>query len=269
MRVDLHLHSNASDGALGADALVREAHAGGLHVIALTDHDTTAGVGAAQKAAVGMIHVVPGIEISTTHQGHELHMLGYYIDPDNAGLRGHEGAAIERRFDRMVAILDSLRLAGVDVSIDAVRAAAGDARVIARPHLARILVERGHANNFADAFDRWIGDACPAYHAINLVTPREAIDRIHDAGGIASWAHPDTGILQRDIAQFANWGIDAIECFRPRSTIKECEALEATANRFGLMATGGSDWHGHWSGKLGTFSLGREELAAFLDRGDI
>jgi predicted metal-dependent phosphoesterase TrpH len=269
MRVDLHLHSTASDGGLSPSALVWAARAGGLHVISLTDHDTTAGYAEACAAGMGHVHVVPGIEVSTTHEFRELHMLGYYVDPGHPALRAHETEAVSRRRDRMSAMLDALRDGGVSVAFDDVAAEAGGAGIVARPHLARVLVQRGHAQSVSEAFERWIGNACPAYRPVNLVTPAEAIERIHAAGGIAVWAHPEMDVLRRDLRRFATWGMDGVECYRPRCPAEESLELERGAKEFGLYVTGGSDWHGSWNGRLGTFSLGRDEIGDVLERGGI
>jgi predicted metal-dependent phosphoesterase TrpH len=269
MRVDLHLHSTASDGSVPAGDLVRQARNGGLDVIALADHDTTAGIDAARNAGRGSIHVISAIEISTTLENEEIHVLGYYIDHTHPTMVEHERLAIQRRRQRMEAILHSLGSEGIDLQLADVEAEAGIARVVARPHLARVLVSRGHAHSVSDAFDRWIGDACPAYRAIDLTTPEDAIARIHQAGGIAAWAHPAMDSFERNIDRFTEWGLDAVECFRPRSSHENTRTLETAARRRGLLLTGGSDWHGPWSGRLGQFSVGPDEIGAFLERGGI
>jgi len=259
----------ASDGSLSPSALVWAARAGGLHVIALTDHDTTAGYSEAAEAGRGSVHVVPGIEVSTTFECRELHMLGYFVDPDHPALQEHESEAMTRRRDRMAAMIDALRAGGLTVPFEAVAAEASGSRIVARPHLARVLVQRGHAATVSDAFDRWIGDACPAYRPVNLVTPYEAIERIHCAGGIAVWAHPELDLLRREVRRFAAGGLDGIECYRPRCPPEDCLMFERTAEELRLYATGGSDWHGVWNGRLGTFSLSHEEVGAVLEYGGI
>jgi len=269
MRVDLHLHSTASDGSLSPAALVQSAVAGGLDVIALTDHDTVGGLAEAASAAAGCIHVIPGIEISTNQATSEIHILGYFIDPGSAPMRDHETTAVARRRERMVDIIDALRPSGIDVNITEVVEAAGNARIMARPHLARVLVQRGYANNVTDAFDRWIGNGSVAFRPVNLVSPELAIQIIHAASGMAVWAHPDITRFRADARRFADAGLDGVECFRPRCSADESLELERTAVGLGLLRTGGSDWHGPWSGRLGTFALGREEIGAFLERGGI
>jgi 3',5'-nucleoside bisphosphate phosphatase len=269
MRVDLHLHSTASDGSLSPAALVQNAIAGGLDVIALTDHDTIGGLAEAASAGAGCIHVIPGIEISTNQATAEIHILGYFIDPANARLLEHETSAVARRRERMGDIVEALRSGGVNVSISEVVEAAGNARVIARPHLARVLVQRGYAASVSDAFDRWIGNTSSAFRSVNLVSPELAINIIHEAGGIAVWAHPDLTRFRADARHLAEAGLDGVECFRPRCSADESLELERSALGLGLLPTGGSDWHGPWSGRLGTFALGRDEIGAFLARGGI
>lgn len=237
--------------------------------MALTDHDTAVGVADAETAAVGFIHVIPGIEISTLHDGAELHVLGYFIDAHHAVISGHGFEARERRSERMVEMLDVLRGQGLRMEIEDVQAAAGTAESLSRPHLARALIERGYADTVGEAFERWIGDACPAYRPVDLVTPAQAIARIHEAGGIAVWAHPPMDAFRSDIRRLRAWGLDGVECFRPRCPAGDSLELEREANRLGLLVTGGSDWHGEWNGRLGSFALSREEIGPFLEYGGI
>ncbi|MGD8278898.1 MAG: PHP domain-containing protein [Gemmatimonadota bacterium] len=269
MRVDLHVHSTASDGSLSPGAVVSAAGAGGLDIIALTDHDTAAGYPEARDAAIGIIHVIPGIEISSSHGDGELHILGYYIDPGHPAMTGHGHDARQRRNDRMSEMLEALRGQGVEMELAEVVAAAGPAEGLARPHLARVLIQRGYAQNVSHAFERWIGDACPAYRPVNLLNPAQAIDRIHEAGGIAVWAHPPMDTFRSEIRRFRAQGLDGVEVFRPRCPASDSLELEREANALGLLVTGGSDWHGDWNGRLGSFALGREEVGAMLERGGI
>ena len=269
MRVDLHVHSTASDGSLSPGAVVSAARAGGLHIISLTDHDTAAGYAEARDAAVGILHVIPGIEISSVHGVGEVHILGYYIDTEHPAITRHGDEARRRRSDRMSEMLEALRDQGLQMELADVVAAAGPAEGLARPHLARALIQRGYAQNVNHAFERWIGDACSAYRPVNLLDPAGAIDRIHAAGGIAVWAHPPMDVFRSDIRRFRAWGLDGVEVFRPRNSASDSLELEREANALGLLVTGGSDWHGEWNGKLGSFALGREEIGAVLERGGI
>jgi 3',5'-nucleoside bisphosphate phosphatase len=270
VRVDLHLHSTASDGSLSPAALVLAAHGGGLHVIALTDHDTSDGVAEARSAGRAGVHVIPAIEMSTMHRGSELHLLGYYIDHTSGRMRSYSQSAASRREERMHGMIE--RLAGLGISIefsDVLRGVDADTRTLGRPHLARALVERGHVPTMSEAFERYIGDGGPAYLPVQLLSSEDAIMLVHAAGGLAVWAHPRVDDVERQIDTLREYGIDGIECYRPRCPPAESMKLERVAHERDLLVTGGSDWHGSWHGPLGEFSVGRDEVGEFLERGGI
>jgi hypothetical protein len=264
VRLDLHLHSTASDGALEPAALVAAAVAGRLDVIGLTDHDTIAGLPAAFEAAAGRLEVVPGVELSTTHVGRELHILGYDIDPHEPELAAFSRQAARRRQSRMAAMVQRLDELGIRVPYEEVVRLAGAEANVGRPHLARVLMQRGHVRTFAEAFDRLIGDGGPAFFPVQLLTPAEAIQMVHRAGGIAVWAHPPLDLLRSGLDGFVALGLNGVEVYRPRSLPSEMEAVLTAATSRGLLATGGSDWHGDWSGPLGEFAVGPEDVAEFL-----
>lgn len=267
MRVDLHLHSTASDGGFPPAEVVRRAVAGGLDLIALADHDTAVGVPEALEAAGDRIRVLPAIEISAAHRGRDLHILGYAIDRDTTALRDYEERARQARAVRIRAMIERLHGLDVTVAFDDVVAEAGpDASALARPHLARVLLADGHVKSFAEAFDRYIGDEGPAYVPVHLLDVAGAIDLIHDAGGLAVWAHPPLPLLGPALRQFVEDGLDGIECYRPRLPEPDLRRVLAKARQHGLVVTGGSDWHGDWHGELGSFHLGRAEIAGFLQR---
>jgi 3',5'-nucleoside bisphosphate phosphatase len=270
LRIDLHIHSSASDGSLPPAAVVEAARAGGLSVIALADHDTVAGVLPAQEAARGTVHVIPALELSTRHEGAELHMLGYYIDPEEPSLVNFGRRASGRREERIHDMIGLLAGLGVHVSYGDVLAAAGKRPdSIGRPHLARALVQKGYASSISDVFDRYLGDNGPGFVPTALVTPREAIDLIHGAGGVAVWAHPRAEALAAGLRGLADSGLDGVECYRPRNTPAEAQHIAQAAASYGLFVTGGSDWHGDWHGPLGDFAVDRDDIAAFLDIGGI
>jgi 3',5'-nucleoside bisphosphate phosphatase len=270
LRIDLHIHSSASDGSLSPAAVVNAARAGGLHVIALCDHDTIGGVLPAQAAAQGTVHVIPALELSTYHEGAELHMLGYYVDPLNPTLVAFGERASNRRETRMRDMLERLAGLGLHVGYEEVLAAAGPRPdSIGRPHLARAMLQRGYVSTIPDAFDRFIGDDGPAFVATRLINPAEAIALIHAAGGVAVWAHPRTDAFTAELPRMIEWGLDGVECYRPRNSGAEIQHLEGTAQHHGLLVTGGSDWHGEWHGPLGSWAVDREEIAAFLEVGGI
>jgi predicted metal-dependent phosphoesterase TrpH len=270
LRIDLHIHTTASDGSLSSGGVVAAARTGRLDVIAIADHDTVAGVHDAQVAAEGIVHVIPAVELSTYVDGAEFHVLGYFVDPVNAALLAHGARASGAREVRMREMLD--RLAGMDLHVefaDVIAAAGTKPDSIGRPHLARALVQRGYASSVSEAFDRYIGDQGPAFVPTALITPFEAIDIIHAAGGVAVWAHPRPDALHISLAGLVARGLDGVECYRPRLNHADTERIRAVAGRAGLFVTGGSDWHGEWQGRLGDFAVERDDVAAFLEIGGI
>lgn len=269
MRIDLHLHSDASDGAMAPAAVVDAAVAGGLDLIALADHDTVAGVAPASEAATGRLHVLPAIEVSTTHGPADLHILGYNVDIADQRLNAYVQTARDRREERVVSMIGLLDDLGLPLELDDVWNAAGHASALARPHLARAMLERGLVGSISEAFDRYIGDGGPAFLPTRLPPPAEAIDLIHSAGGIAVWAHPPLDGLEGLVERFARDGLDGLECHRPRLNRAEIRRISRAARRNDLLITGGSDWHGPWNGELGSFFLEPADVEAFLERAGI
>jgi 3',5'-nucleoside bisphosphate phosphatase len=267
MKIDLHIHSTASDGALPPREVVAHARAGGLDVIALSDHDTVAGVPAALEAAGDGVRVVPAIEISATHRRRDIHVLGYGIDPGHPTMQLYDARARTAREARLREMVSRLGALGVDIEFDAVVAEAGpDAAVLARPHLARVLHADGHVASIPEAFDRYIGDEGPAFVPVQLLDVAGAIAAIHEAGGLAIWAHPPLPLLGGALREFVAAGLDGLECYRPRVAGDDLNRLLSKARQHALLVTGGSDWHGEWHGDLGTFHVQGDDLAAFLDR---
>jgi predicted metal-dependent phosphoesterase TrpH len=267
MKLDLHTHSYVSDGHLAPAAVVRAAAAGGLDAIALTDHDTAAGVFEAEEEAQRCgIKLIPGIEISTRHEAAELHILGYFIDPAAEPILRHQQAAFEQRQVRMRRMVEKLQDLGVDIGFEEVIAGAGpEVNSIGRPHLARALLKGGHTRYYGEAFLRYLSDEGPAFVVTRFPPVREAIDLIHAAGGLAVWAHPPLETLEQELNGFIEWGLDGIECYRPAQTPAQSHLLEATAQEFGLLCTGGSDWHGPHRAALGDFFVRSSDVRGFLD----
>ena len=266
-RIDLHIHSRASDGHLTPAAVVNAAVAGRLDVIALTDHDTVAGVPAALEAARALpLEVISGVELSSQHGAHEVHVLGYFVDPDAESLARHQAGAGERRAERMREMVRRVQALGMGVAFeDVVRIAGPDARSLGRPHLARALHEAGKVRSVGEAFDLYLKDGGTAFVPSEFPTVREAIDTIHAAGGVAVWAHPELELFDREIRTFASWGLNGVECFRPTTPPVESQLFEAAARTLGLFRTGGSDWHGPHRGKLGDFAVRFEEVRELLE----
>lgn len=269
MRVDLHLHSTASDGGLSPARLVRRARGAGLDVIALADHDSVGGVAEARAAAPEGLRVIPAIEISASHGAGELHILGYHVDPEAPSLLAYTRAAELGRRERMEGMIRALAGLGVHITLEQVVAEAGpDATNLGRPHLARVLVARKVVRDFGEAFVRFIGDDGPAYVPTKLVDVPQAVEVIHAAGGIAVWAHPPGDLLEPELGAFVAAGLDGVECYRPRTGPEETERIRAVAGGHGLILSGGSDWHGPWDGPLGAFWVEDAAVPEITGRAD-
>jgi len=244
-RVDLHLHSTASDGTTAPSGVVELAAACGLQSIALTDHDSTAGIAEARKAGskVG-VDVITGIEMSTAFTRGELHMLGYLIDPENSTLRDRLQQFRDSRERRAETIVERLQAAGIPITLERVLAsAAGGA--IGRPHVARALVEAGQAISVADAFDRFLVPGKVGYVPHFRLTPPEAIELIHAANGVAVLAHPySTGAVETIVPELVADGLDGLEVFYSLYNDDQQAFLARLAGHHDLVPTGGSDFHG-------------------------
>lgn len=268
MRLDLHIHTTASDGSLPPEAIVEGALQGGLDIIAITDHDTTASVDAARRAAEGStLRVLAGAEISSVWNGHSIHVLGYGVDPESPAMIEHQERAQRARFERMGTMLDRLRaIEGIEVTMEAVLEAAGpDREMLGRPHLARVLVQEGHARDLPDAFDRYIADERPAYVPTDLLTPAGAIELIDQAGGAAVWAHPPFYLLHDLMPSLVEAGLRGLEVYRPELRPAQIRTLSDAARSRGLVATGGSDWHNLRRNRaLGAFWVAGSQLHDFL-----
>jgi predicted metal-dependent phosphoesterase TrpH len=270
MDVDLHIHTTASDGMLRPAELVRACAAAALDVIAIADHDTIAGsIEGVEAARALSIHVVPAIEISASGSDLDLHILGYFVDPSSAELRAYTREAKDGRERRLAEMLTRLHAQGCGVEFDAVVAASDGKGTVGRPHLARALVKAGHASSEQDAFERFIGNASPAYVPNSLVNPQEAIALIVRAGGVPVWAHPPTYQIDSHLSILVGFGLRGIEVYRPGMLHSKLLRLEAAARGAGLLPSGGSDWHGPEGGPVGTFRVKAEQVAELLAVGGI
>ena len=270
MRLDLHIHSTASDGALPPKEVLARCREARLDVIALADHDTTAGVRRLSRMGVrGDIQVVPALEVSSTLDQRELHLLGYFVDPEADVIHRHEERAVRLREKRMRGMVRRLADQGIKVTMDAVVAAAGpDGTALSRPHLARALLEAGHVSTIPEAFDRFIGDGHPAFLPTSLLSPEQAIQLILDAGGIPVWAHPPEDRVENLLPRLVQAGLRGLEVYRPRHPAAYTLRLEGLCRAWKLLMTGGSDWHAPDRGfELGDFFVTAEEVAGLLEEG--
>lgn len=244
MAVDLHLHSTASDGRSSPEDVVLAAAAAGVGSIALTDHDTLAGVATAQKAgARSQVRVVAGCEFSVRVWWGELHLLGYFLPHDDDELTHFLHGQRSHRDDRARAIIESLEGLGAPVAYERVQAIAAGAP-IGRPHIARALVETGRVRTIGEAFDRFLADGGPAYVQRPLPELKATVAMVRKLGGVTSAAHlKDRGTVA-NIERLAGEGVDAVEVLHPAHDDATVGVLRKCAARFDLLMTGGSDWHG-------------------------
>jgi 3',5'-nucleoside bisphosphate phosphatase len=263
--VDLHTHSTASDGSRAPGDVVREAKRIGLSAIALTDHDTLDGINEAER--VGMetgVRVVPGIELSAVEGDVETHILGLHLS-NTRDMEADLVALRTMRLTRAERIVVRLNELGVRLELAAVlQQAAGGA--VGRPHVARAMIAEGWAVDFRDAFDRYLGNGRPAYVAKDRLAIGDAIGLIHRAGGIAVLAHPAHGGTRERVESFVRAGIDGVEVRHPSHSSEDIARLLALVDHFGLVPSGGSDWHG---AAEGTRVLGMMHVPVeWLDRQD-
>ncbi|MBA3890036.1 MAG: PHP domain-containing protein [Gemmatimonadaceae bacterium] len=245
--VDLHCHSTASDGALPPAAVVEEAHRKGLHALALTDHDTVAGLAEAQAAGERLgVRIVPGVELSAVENDVETHLLGLHLS--DVGIMEQRLIALRdmrrTRAERMVERLNAL---GVPVTMEQVLAnAAGGA--IGRPHVARAVVTVGSAADMREAFDRYLGNGRPACVGKDRLSMRDAIGMVHEAGGIALLAHPGEAANRTRLVALAEQGLDGCEVRHPGHSDEAIGRIGRLVEDLGLLPSGGSDWHGTFDG---------------------
>ncbi|HEY3881672.1 MAG TPA: PHP domain-containing protein [Trebonia sp.] len=250
VRIDLHVHSNASDGTDDPALVMRRAAAAGLDVVALTDHDTQAGVGEARAALPDGLTLVPGMELSCQLGERSVHLLGYLFDPADPDLGAETARARDDRVYRAKAMTARLAELGTGVTWDQVSAIAGDA-VVGRPHLARALVAAGAIESTADAFtDEWIGDGGRAFVGRYAPGLTRAVGLIRAAGGVPVLAHPRSPgyeVPYAVIEELAGAGLGGIEVFHFDHDEAERVRLAALAASLDLIVTGGSDDHGAYS----------------------
>ncbi|TMA28334.1 MAG: PHP domain-containing protein [Deltaproteobacteria bacterium] len=269
--IDLHSHTLHSDGDRSPAQLFAEAAAAGLEVLAVTDHDTVAGIAECQVAADAVgVRLVPGIELSSELHGREVHILGHFLDPKAEGLlRLATGMIAERRerMERMIALAQGMGFTAV--TLERVIACSGGEN-FGRPHLARVLVDCGHADSIQDAFARYLRTRGPLWVDRRRLSVVEAVELVHRSSGTASVAHPGAnGISRQELIAMASTGLDAVEAFHPDHAPNQAEAYQRWAGELGLLVTAGSDYHGitvQPGRKLGDRSLSRERFFALEER---
>lgn len=247
--IDLHVHSNASDGSYSPSDLVNYALQKKLTAIALTDHDTIAGIERAQNAAVGKnITVIPGVELSTEYNGHEIHLLGLFLDTNNKEFIKYLELFHQERVDRNKKMVTLLQQNGISITIETLQEMFQDA-VLTRAHFARYLYEHHYVSSITQAFERYLGEGCSCYVPRKKVTPQTAIEVIRMADGYPILAHPllyhmGNNELYPFILECKAFGLSGIEAIYSLHSKEEEAMLIDFARENNLLITGGSDFHG-------------------------
>ena len=275
MAVDLHIHTTASDGRLTPVQVLQQAQAAGLKGIAITDHDTVAGLkilqgteGIAEADPV----IVAGIEFSTDLPEHEVHILGYGIDPEHRELQEYLEMLVQDRLLRVGKMLAKLKQLGYSLEYRQVCDLAGESVALGRPHVAKALIEKGYFSTVAEVFDQLLAKNGPAYVPHYKLTPADVIRLVHCIGGAAVLAHP--GQIQNDdiVEELIGAGLDGLEVYHPHHTAAETETYRQWAVKNKMLITGGSDYHGipgRFPEQLGIFAAEDEtltELQLYLQR---
>jgi predicted metal-dependent phosphoesterase TrpH len=268
-KADLHMHTTHSDGSLTTVELLQRVQQVGLTTIAITDHDNVAAID--EAIAIGNeigVRVIPGVELSASLDGNDIHILGYFFDHKNRNLLEHlEFFRIERvkRAERIVEKLNDLN---VPLKIESVMEQAGKGSV-GRPHIANAMVEEGLADTYHEAFTKYIGNGRPAYEKKYQVSPQAAIDLISSAGGLSVVAHPGTMIDEQVLLELIKDGVDGIEVIHPSHSPERVSHYRGIASEYFLLASGGSDFHGGKKNDyeaLGRFTISESDVAVMQRR---
>lgn len=243
--VDLHVHSNHSDGVFPVQALLIRASQNGVRVLSLVDHDTVSGIPLAMELAPShAMELIPGIELNAQDGEEEVHLLGYFLDIQQPQLLERLKVQQELRVGRARKMVEKLQGLGISIEFEAVRNMAKDSASIGRPHIALVLTEQGVVSSVEEAFERYLRSGKPAFVPKVRFPAKVAIETILDAGGIPVLAHP--GRLKDDeiIQRLLKWGLQGLEVYYPSHSTAQVNLYVSLARKHGLVATGGSDFHG-------------------------
>jgi predicted metal-dependent phosphoesterase TrpH len=249
--IDLHTHSMASDGSCSPSEIIDLAEKMNLAAVALTDHDTVSGLPEFLEAAEkhDSLDAVPGVEISANMDGKEIHIVGLFIDHKCDSLEELLKEVRSNRDNRNEIIIEKLQGMGYDITIDEVKAIAGG-ESMGRPHFARILIDKGYFTDTQDVFDNCLKRGAPAYCQRVLPSPEKAIEEIHNAGGLAIWAHAvyrlknERYFVRKTLKYLTQIGLDGVEVCYSTFTKKQQKMMDELADEFNMLKSGGSDFHG-------------------------
>ncbi len=242
--VDMHMHTTFSDGALSPKDLVKKAKQVGLTTISITDHDNFDAIETVKSFAEEIgIELIAGVEISTTYEEHDIHILGYFIKTENSPLSDYLAHCRKQRLERTERIIERLNKQGIKIRVEHVLEKAGGGSV-GRPHIAAVLQEHGYVQNYNEAFLKYIGTNCPAYEKNANTNPAEVISLINEAGGLSFLAHPGRQVPDDTVRHLIDSGLDGLEVIHPSHDTHHQEYYRAIANEYFLLMSGGSDYHG-------------------------
>lgn len=256
--IDLHMHTIYSDGASLPEELVRGAIEHGLEAIAITDHDNTESYPIAVAAAAGTaLDIIPGIEINTSWKKQEVHILGYFIDPDNADLQAVIAKHRDARIRQISMMVEGIRKkTKLDITLEDVLSRSRTEGSLGRPHVAQAIVEKGGAVSIGDAFQKYLSHSAPTYVTRDTVTPHEAVEAIYESGGIAVIAHPgEMPIIEELVRELIDYGLRGLEAYHRSHSPAMIEFHCSLAEKYNLIVTGGTDFHG--AGDVYINTLGR------------
>ena len=268
--IDLHMHTTSSDGRCTPEELVLRAWNAGIRTMSVTDHDTMAGVAPAARAALPLgMTVVPGIEITSVYRGKDVHVLAYFLSESAPGLQEMLTRQRRQRVERAQEIADRLDRLGVPIDVPALieTASAPGGKALARPQIAQALIAAGHVATVAEAFDRYLGEDSPAYVPHRGASPADVVALVAAGGGVASLAHPGYRPQDEIVPGLVDAGLTAIEVFHSSHDGAAQERYLAMAAQYGLLVTGGSDYHGEGARRaefFGVVNLPQEHYDALM-----
>ena len=242
-KVDLHTHTTYSDGFYSPNELITKAKNAGIDVISIKDHDNIAGI--LEAIEIGKkfgIEVIPGMEISSDLKDKEVHILAYFFEPENSELERYLSFFREERLKRAIRIVNKLKSIGFNLAIEDVLERAQNSAV-GRPHIAQALLDKGLISSYYEAFNKYIGNGCPAYEKKVHLSPQSAFKIINDAGGLSFIAHPGY-MTESLLKELITAGVDGIEVIHPSHTPQQIKFYKGIVNEYFLLESGGSDFHG-------------------------
>jgi predicted metal-dependent phosphoesterase TrpH len=263
-KIDLHMHTNYSDGQHSPEELIIKVKEAGIDLISITDHDTINGI--AEGIEIGKhygIEVIPGLEISSDIKDREVHILGYFFDPNNIELEEYLKFFRVERIKRASRIAEKLNALGLNIQLEDIMDVAKNSAV-GRPHIAKAMVKKGLVSNYFEAFSKYIGNNCPAFERKVHLSPRSAFKIINDAGGLAFIAHPGN-LPDAIMIELIDAGLDGIEVIHPSHLPHQIKHYRGIVNEYFLLESGGSDFHGgdrNDYSNLGKYTIGFSKIEA-------